>query len=148
MKTVIVILFCLLLFQGTIISQVKITDIEILEETISSQRICAQYDGHKHSDTKTIKLKISKKINPAYFLLSGTMFLYQNIISQQISAVCLYEITCSNYSKRMLEDYGLLKAIFLSADRLTRCTQRVREEIPEYKYNKGKVIDDPEDYLK
>jgi len=39
-----------------------------------------------------------------------------------LSTKCTYEISCSNFSKGAIKEYGLIKGIALSADRLMRCT--------------------------
>jgi putative component of membrane protein insertase Oxa1/YidC/SpoIIIJ protein YidD len=51
------------------------------------------------------------------------MLLYQNVVSAQLSKECPYEITCSNFSKQSIKKFGIVKGLFLSADRLTRCNR-------------------------
>jgi putative component of membrane protein insertase Oxa1/YidC/SpoIIIJ protein YidD len=61
--------------------------------------------------------------NPVYFAFKTAMLLYQNILSPQLSKSCPYEITCSNFAKQAIEKFGLIKGIFIGADRLLRCNR-------------------------
>lgn len=61
--------------------------------------------------------------NPAYHVLSSSMYVYQKVVSPLIVRGCMYRPTCSSYSKELIKEYGLLKGTFLTADRLTRCTR-------------------------
>lgn len=63
------------------------------------------------------------KYNPVSLSLGGLMYLYQNAISQQLSANCLYQPSCSEFSKRSIAHFGIFKGVFLSADRITRCNK-------------------------
>jgi len=63
------------------------------------------------------------KYNPVSLSLGGLLFVYQNTISYQFSADCLYNPSCSQFSKLALRKYGFIKGCFLSADRLTRCNR-------------------------
>ncbi|MCT4614979.1 MAG: membrane protein insertion efficiency factor YidD [Marinifilaceae bacterium] len=63
------------------------------------------------------------KFNPISLSFGGLMYFYQNVLSQQFSADCLYYPTCSDFSKQAISKYGLIKGVFLSADRLTRCNR-------------------------
>lgn len=61
--------------------------------------------------------------NPAYHMLSSSMYVYQSVISPIISRRCSFTPTCSAYSKALIHEYGLLKGTFLTADRLMRCNR-------------------------
>jgi putative component of membrane protein insertase Oxa1/YidC/SpoIIIJ protein YidD len=63
------------------------------------------------------------RYNPLSLGLGSAMFVYQNVISRQFSAGCLYSPSCSEYSKRLISDFGLVKGVFLSADRISRCNR-------------------------
>lgn len=85
------------------------------------------------------------KLNPLRFLATSAMLLYQNIISPQIFRYCLYERSCSNFSKKAIEEFGLFKGIFLSADRIMRCNVFTIDEI--YCFDDcGYAIDEPSFY--
>ncbi|MCF8296331.1 MAG: membrane protein insertion efficiency factor YidD [Saprospiraceae bacterium] len=96
------------------------TDIDLIE----------QQDFHNY---KYDKLKVNflfsgnkspiVRYNPATLSLGGLMYIYQKVISVQFSASCLYNPTCSNFSRLLIAEYGIIKGIALSADRLTRCNR-------------------------
>ena len=83
------------------------------------------------------------KYNPVSLLAGASLYLYQSTISLQLSADCLYDVSCSRYSFRLLENKDILKGIFLGADRITRCNRLAAQDIHQHQINKltGKVID-------
>jgi len=113
-------IFTSLLFSQTLISQDinALEDIEFLE---SENHI----KSHKHTRAYIFKDKKNNfvKYNPLSLTLGGMMYVYQNAISQQFSANCLFHPTCSEFSKQAISEYGFFKGIFLSTDRLTRCNK-------------------------
>ena len=68
--------------------------------------------------------------NPVYHLLSGTMWVYQKFISPQLASDCRYKPSCSEYSKQLIKDFGIVKGIFCSADRLMRCNRITISGVP------------------
>jgi len=69
------------------------------------------------------------KYNPLSLSLGGLMYLYQNSLSQQLSASCLFEPSCSQFGKNAIRHYGIFKGIFLTADRITRCNKIAARDI-------------------
>lgn len=63
------------------------------------------------------------RYNPISLTLKGTMALYQNVLSPQLSRSCPYEITCSNFSKHAIHQFGVVKGLMMSADRVLRCNR-------------------------
>ncbi|OFX34726.1 MAG: hypothetical protein A2W90_12570 [Bacteroidetes bacterium GWF2_42_66] len=51
------------------------------------------------------------------------MYVYQNLISQHFSANCLYDPSCSDFSKQAVKRFGLVKGSLLTIDRLNRCNR-------------------------
>lgn len=64
-----------------------------------------------------------RTLNPFYHLFSSCMYGYQAILSPLLMRNCAYSPSCSAYSKNLIREYGLLKGIFLTADRLSRCNR-------------------------
>jgi putative component of membrane protein insertase Oxa1/YidC/SpoIIIJ protein YidD len=60
------------------------------------------------------------KYNPVTLTFSSLMFIYQKVISPQISADCLFSPTCSEFSRQLIIKYGF-PGFFFTADRLMRC---------------------------
>jgi putative component of membrane protein insertase Oxa1/YidC/SpoIIIJ protein YidD len=73
---------------------------------------------------------------------------YRNTISEQISADCAFDLSCSRFSIHAIRRFGLLKGGLLTADRLTRCGSFAGKHTVPIFYNirTGKVIDDPSMY--
>jgi putative component of membrane protein insertase Oxa1/YidC/SpoIIIJ protein YidD len=87
------------------------------------------------------------KYNPVSLSLGGAMYFYQRIISPQLPSNCPYEISCSNYSKAVINRYGLIKGIALTSYRLMRCNRIAVVDVhPLYFNSAGKIIDDPDQY--
>lgn len=52
---------------------------------------------------------------------TGLIRLYQKFISSQDSPACNFHPTCSRFCMACIQEYGLVRGIFLAADRLLRC---------------------------
>ena len=48
--------------------------------------------------------------------------LYQRALSPFLPVSCRYEPTCSEYSHQAISQHGLIRGLWLSLRRLTRCT--------------------------
>ncbi len=67
--------------------------------------------------------KTFKNSNPLSLVYAGSLYMYQNFISQHLSASCLYDPSCSDFSKQAVKEFGLIKGTLLSFDRLSRCNR-------------------------
>ena len=116
-----------------------------LEHIFSKSNVQKDYP-YKPSFMFVSKNKILR-YNPVSLAFGGLMFVYQRIISPQISAECPYEISCSNFSKASIQRFGLIKGIALTSGRLMRCCKVAAIDInPLYINDKGKLIDAPDQY--
>ena len=52
---------------------------------------------------------------------TGLIRLYQKFISSQDSPACNFIPTCSRFGMACIQEYGMMRGIFLTADRLLRC---------------------------
>lgn len=126
----------------------------LLLETHETPALTAGYNGRTDTINNKVPVqyrnkKAVAKLNPFRWLATGSMFFYQQVMSPQINAGCLYQRTCSNYSKAAISYFGLIRGILLTADRLTRCTSGVIPEIEAYRFDEhGHVADEPTQYLK
>lgn len=115
------------------------SDIELL----SNYSMQEEHPEHKpewvFKDTKSLVVKY----NPISLFLGSSLYMYQATISKQLSAKCLYDVSCSNYSKHVIHELGIIKGLSLSADRITRCNRLAAEDIHTHQINKitHKVID-------
>ncbi|OQX99099.1 MAG: hypothetical protein B6I24_03615 [Bacteroidetes bacterium 4572_128] len=76
------------------------------------------------------------KNNPLNLFMGSFMFFYQKIVSEQFFATCLYEPTCSAYSRKLIKEFGIFKGIISSADRLSRCNKISATGIHHFKFDK------------
>ena len=118
----------------------------LLADSVSKQQV------HHHEKRIYIfknQRKTFKNCNPVSLIYGGSLYVYQNFVSQHFSADCLYDPSCSEFSKLAVKEYGLFKGGLLSFDRLNRCnriaatdlkpgminkkTHRYRDSIKRYK---------------
>jgi uncharacterized protein len=82
-----------------------------------------------------------EKLNPFLYLAAGSMFFYQSIISEQISADCMYEISCSEYTKRAIEREGFLKGMLIGLHQLHCCVGFILDDYEGNQVNdQGRII--------
>jgi uncharacterized protein len=102
------------------------------------------------NDQKVLQYRhrsIVSKYNPLSLLATSSMYIYQNIVSPQLFRHCLYHRSCSNYSKAAINEFGLIKGVFISADRLLRCNVNAINDIPPEDFDSdGFAIDEPSKY--
>lgn len=105
----------------------------LLVDSVSKQRI-------PHSEKRVYIFKDQPKTfrnsNPVSLIYGGTLYMYQNFISQHLSADCLYDPTCSDFSKQAVKEYGLFKGGLLSFDRLNRCNRIAATDLDPAMINK------------
>lgn len=125
--------------------------IDLLSDLLLIDSVSKQ---HVHHHEKRIYIyknqrKTLKNCNPVSLIYGGSLYVYQNFVSQHFSADCLYDPSCSEFSKLAVKEYGLFKGGLLSFDRLNRCnriaatdldmgrlnskTNRFRDSIKRYK---------------
>ncbi len=103
---------------------------------------------------REVKFMLSKRknvllrYNPVSLTFGALLYFYQKVISQQIGANCPYEISCSAFAKKGIQQYGFIKGMAIAADRLTRCTQFGAYDLKLIidLNDNGKLIDPVEDY--
>lgn len=81
--------------------------------------------------------KTIKNSNPASMLYGGSLYVYQNYISQHFSASCLYDPSCSDFSKQAVKNFGMLKGGLLTFDRLNRCNRIAATDLDPTTINKN-----------
>jgi putative membrane protein insertion efficiency factor len=99
--------------------------IDVLSDLLLADSVSKQ---HVHHPGKRIYIfknqpKTFKNSNPLSLIYGGSLYVYQNFVSQHFSADCLYDPSCSDFSKQAVKEYGLFKGGLLSFDRLNRCNR-------------------------
>jgi putative component of membrane protein insertase Oxa1/YidC/SpoIIIJ protein YidD len=92
----------------------------LLVDSVSKQQV--------HHSEKRIYIyknqpKTFRNSNPVSLMYGGSLYVYQNFVSQHFSANCLYDPSCSDFSKLAVKEFGLIKGTLLSFDRLSRCNR-------------------------
>lgn len=107
-----------------------------------------QRPGNNDSTLSTRRKNIITVYNPVSLLMKGSMYLYQHVLTQQLSRSCPYEITCSNFSKQAIHRFGLIKGALLSADRVMRCNRISLLDVSPLDINEqtGAIADDLNKY--
>jgi putative component of membrane protein insertase Oxa1/YidC/SpoIIIJ protein YidD len=88
------------------------------------------------------------RYNPVSLVLKGALLGYQKLVSEQLARSCPYEITCSNFSKQSIQEFGIFKGLFISADRILRCNRIGLLDVSPLNINPatGAIIDSPNMY--
>lgn len=109
------------------------------EEDKSSLVLDHLFSSYREKETpkKRVALSISEdkkvaRLNPLMYVASGMLFVYQNVFSEQISAVCTYEISCSEITKKSIEREGLFKGILIGFHQLTNCSPSLLHDHEEH----------------
>ena len=144
-------LICLnLMFMIPAYAQTASSDLDLLRGQVAN---VSSNDGYRRAgnDKKVMEVQQQSfiaKYNPVALLLKGTMYTYQHVISPQLSRSCPYEITCSNFSKQSIKTYGIVKGVFLSADRILRCNRIGILDVHPLDFNDmtGTISDSPSRY--
>jgi uncharacterized protein len=113
--------------------------------TIVSDKIEAKINSYYKVEEplKRKTLTIDNKFNPLTYLASGLLFIYQNLFSEQISADCTYETSCSEYTKKCVAKHGFIKGSILGIHQLSCCSETVKQDLPKHRINKkGKIINE------
>lgn len=112
----------------------QIKDQDLLLGYVNSSDKVKYADRHIHFQLLRNKNFLSK-VNPVNLSLSALMYVYKKSVSPQISATCMYAPSCSSYSKELFAHYGILKAMFCTSDRLSRCNRIAASSIHWLRYN-------------
>lgn len=64
------------------------------------------------------KPKLARRFNPFKVVCMRLLVFYQRHFSRH---TCLYEPTCSEYTKRAINNLGVIRGIILGAWRIMRC---------------------------
>lgn len=76
---------------------------------------------------------------------TGLIRLYQKFISSQDSPACNFQPTCSRFGMACIQEYGVVRGILLTADRLLRCNGSQSQHYHKDSVT-GKYIDPVSDY--
>ena len=84
-----------------------------------------------------------KRYNPIYWGLNGALTVYQRVLSPQLSRDCGFQLSCSRFSREAIKEFGMVKGVALTADRLSRCNAVAGTDIHPFYLTKGRVQETP-----
>ncbi len=119
-KTVFVLLFLLFVVTSGYAQEIDLKRDLLLVDSIVERQM--PESGHRPYIYKN-QPKTFKNSNPVSLFYGGSLYVYQNMFSQHLSASCLYNPSCSDFSKQAVKEYGVIKGTLLSFDRLSRCNR-------------------------
>lgn len=90
---------------------------------------------------KMIIVTKKNRFNPLVYFFGGLLYVYQNIISEQIQASCQYHLSCSDYMKKIIQKKGLLVGVLKGTNQLINCAPYVLNDYPDCKHTKYNKID-------
>ncbi len=101
----------------------------------------------KNNVSVNTQQKTKSGFNPGRLMYNISMGFYQKHLSAQIGSNCIYETTCSRFSRKLVSEFGIVKGFFLSLDRVGRCNKLAYAEASPLRLNKeGKIIEYPSDF--
>ncbi len=133
------VLFCVLCLSGVIFVQPafagEVSDLAFIRKVNPIMSLKPQ-EVVRFNPQETSELK---------FVATGLIRLYQKFVSSQDGSTCNFHPTCSRFGMACIQEYGVLRGILLTADRLLRCNGSQAQH-----YHKdgvtGKYIDPISDY--
>jgi len=113
-------------------------------------QLIKNHKGHSHVEEEVRpkkKVKFTQAVNPVYWVYQGGLAVYQKHISPQLSTHCIFETSCSRFSRKLINEYGIVKGIFLTCDRLSKCNRITLSETSRLRRNKiGLVREEASSY--
>lgn len=120
LKTSSLVLFLFSLSFTDFAQKINLNEDLLLVDSLSKQQI---HHSEKRLYIYKNQPKTFKNSNPVSLIYGGSLYIYQNFVSQHFSANCLYDPSCSDFSKQAVKEFGLIKGTLLSFDRLSRCNR-------------------------
>ena len=83
--------------------------------------------------------------NPLFYLSATGLFIYQNIISEQIQADCRYKTSCSQFTKQCVQKNGFL-GLLRGLDQISACYPGVNKQYATFLQLQNNLIDNEYHY--
>jgi len=99
-------------------------------------------------DMELLKVQQEQKIQKEV-AFKGMLKFYNSLVTDQILNDCIYEHSCSKFSQKAFDNYGFLKGLVMTCDRLMRCNRATLAETSKLQLTKkGRIKDHWDDYKK
>ncbi len=115
------------------------------DDPLTPKLIRASFDAVPSSQSPYGRFPKFKKrasyFNPLAYLGAGALFVYQNVVSQQIQAACVYQVSCSEQARQAIARYGIVRGLLEGLSQLQDCSPgALHEHPPLFIAVDGKVI--------
>ena len=98
-------------------------------------------DNTKAEKRKLLSFKKKRvKYNPLNYVGAGLLYVYQNIVSEQLQAECTYVTSCSQYTKLSIQEHGFILGALKGFNQLSECHPSAIYEHPRLFIDGKKVI--------
>lgn len=114
----------------------SLSDLIIQRNRIDSSEVALVYN--KNRDFYLKGEPLSRKLNPLNWIFGGMLYFYQEVLSNQFSADCLFYPTCSEFCKHAMRRHGLIRGLLLTSDRVARCNQISQSDLHPMKFDEKK----------
>ena len=142
MKKIAFLILCLILPVFSFSQQEKNQVAREIESNLFSSFQTPEH--HHHPFVSPKKENGKTRINPLFYAGGSLLFIYQNLISEQISAQCNYQITCSSYTLHQIEHFGIIEGSLLGLDQYFNCNPAAKKDFPPYKIRSNHIQNDHE----
>jgi len=101
-----------------------------------------EYENSKDQQRNLLQFRKKRAyFNPLAYLGAGLMFFYQNVLSDQIQATCVYKTSCSEYTKLCIRHFGMLRGMLKGLNQFAECHHSAKAEHPAVMLNSsGQII--------
>ena len=113
------------------------SDLQLVKGTIENQ---SAHDHHWHEGN------FNRTANPIKLVANAALWIYQKEITYQLFSNCMYSTSCSEFSRQSFGQFGAVKGLLLTLDRLARCNQYEARYIQLDRLETGKYDDPVERY--
>ena len=87
-----------------------------------------------------------KETSELKLALTGTIRLYQLLISSQHNSICTFSPSCSRFGYTAITEYGAFYGIMMTSDRFQRC-HGLSNKFYQISHQTGKLYDPVESYF-
>jgi putative component of membrane protein insertase Oxa1/YidC/SpoIIIJ protein YidD len=91
---------------------------------------------------RRVLLKANKhgRLNPVHYVAAALLYVYQNLLSEQFGSDCMFETSCSEFTKRSISEKGLIRGTLEGFNQISECQRGTLFEHPRVAVNPEKKI--------
>jgi uncharacterized protein len=116
----------------------------VYAQDVSKRVLDASFERRYEEQPKPKKLLVFRKknsrYNPVMYAGAAFLFIYQRIFSEQIQAECMYQVSCSEYTKYCIQQKGLVRGMLAGFNQVTECFNGAVYEHPPMFIHKSRIV--------